>query len=165
MSFEKDINIIKALNSAPDLSDVFIQKVKYAGDKIAHTFGCNIEYEQDDNYNFCRILLYSYNDFASRYNKKADVNIQPNILISNKGNFFTIVYYTVKGNSQYFVHTPRQQFPCIICFEEEIIPFIENMNYVYLAPDATREHIVPDRYTALDNAPATLFDVIFGELV
>ncbi len=152
--------IKSALAARPDIAnfDALIERLKT---RFEAQFGVPVGLDRDMNYSASNSLEV-YLDRAGRpVPENAAESLKTAVfVVSSLGSFYTVLART-QTKPRYWEPSPTENLSSLI---EQVSSIFENEGIERLEGEVLDE-IAPGHRTQLDNAPATVFQVLFGELV
>ena len=174
-------DISAALNNKRDNSEQFHAFTQEIASDIATQFKCYYEIERWMNYTYSNKITLRFNNNRPCKTKRETYDRQLYVMLSAMGPFFTFINYVLteekylcfsKDNKSFYRtrgvwifaendSLPKEIHDCT----RTITEMLEKKNLRLLDDEQLLEQIAEGHYTDLDGIPATVFQVLFGELV
>lgn len=154
---EKVKEAIAARSDIPGF-DALIARLK---SEFEGRLGVSIELDRDRNYSASNRLRVYLDREGRPVPERSTVSLRmANFIVSARGKFYTVMAHT-QTEPRYWDLTPTVEVASLI---EEVSEIFSKEGIERLEGDVLDE-IAPGHRTEFDNAPATVFQVLFGEIV
>lgn len=176
MNQETNRIIQNALEAPPNYSEEFAVWVEEVAAAIAARLGVNVEHNSDMNYSVAHQIVIKYDDDGHPAQPDKGYRYRLIVLLSSRGKFYTIVVYRrtdvgcdyreygLPSAGTYHLRFDYREQEGIQSSLESIRGVLQNVDVHEVDPDYLNEY-VPGKVTEMDGVPATLFQVLFSELV
>jgi len=162
-------NILSALNNMCNDSEQFFVRTQEIASKISSRLNCYCSVQKWGNYTYSDkiTLFFHVNQPCTSKPDRLDYDRTLCILVSARGPYYTFRNYTCKKNNNgiEFVKDDDSLPAEILDNSKTITTIFDNYNLELLNDKQLFEQIVDGQYTELDSAPATVFEVLFGEVI
>ena len=160
--------VMQAVESEPDYSPAFEQRMADLRERIERDTGHVVEHESDMNYSAAHTLRVPFDAAGNAVTPGgADSRFELVVFVSSKGPFFTVrgrERMTGSRSAETWRPHPTREMPGAVQSASEVLHSIMSDAGFEPLNGPVLDIIVPGHYTELDGAPATVFQVLFTEL-
>jgi hypothetical protein len=157
-------DVLSSLHNVNNSSDSFTDECKDIAQAISTHLNCDTLFEEWGNYCYSNKIIFYMNDSLLYQELSHKKNLMIKILISAKGPFYTFVVYK-QSDKEWSILSPEFYPYSITSIKDEIEKIMRSRHLRLIQDEILLSQIVPDCYTEIDMEPATIFEVIFGEII
>lgn len=156
--------IISAIKKSPDYSDKFTSLVNQFRESIYRKLGIWLRHDRDMNYSSSQKLeLYLDDQYMFLTNNLSESTVKIIYWISSKGNYFTFMCFLKNKNNHWELSGINNKSSKMQKYVAEISKLLEKNGYEVIIGDILDTEI-EGFFTEMDEAPATLFQILFSEV-
>jgi hypothetical protein len=173
-----DSELRAALTTAPDFTQAFSHEVQSLRDLVAEALSAKIEHDDDMNYSSAQKLVVWLNgDYQPVAPHDSQAACRLIVFVSSRGRFFSFVTLTLSASTTGWkkkgLEEPRRNWTVLAAdtVPDEIknlqkkITFHLESNRFSLLESSVLSQAAKGHQTKLDGRPATVFDVLFSEII
>jgi hypothetical protein len=157
-------DVLSSLHNVNNSSNSFIDECKDIAEAISTHLNCDTLFEEWGNYCCSNKIILYMNDSLLCKKLSPQKNLIINILISAKGPFYTFVIYK-QNDKEWSILSPEFYPDSITFIKDEIEKIMQPRQLRLIQDEILLAQITQDCYTEIDMEPATIFEVIFGEII
>ena len=162
-------NIFRALNNPCNSSEQFLAITHEIATNVSLKFNCYYEICIWGNYTYCNIISLFFNNNKHCESKPEAFDRKIQILISARGPFYVFGHYLCsrdqKGKITSYPVTTNNLPVEILESIKAITTILEKYNMQLIDDKQLLAQMADGHYTELDGVPASVFEVLFGEII
>ena len=158
-----DTALYEVIESPPLDLRVLAERAMSLCDEFQALFGCPLCREMGD-YGSVKLVLWLDAAFQPVANYSLDSVYMVKTILSSRDSLFTFVFLKGRMKQVWYPMDPTALMSELLTYKSIISNFLERHNYLLLEGPVLDE-LAPGHVTELDGVPATIFQVLFAEIV